>query len=293
MKAQIYYILFCLLFLVSACENSNNVTVPSIIEANYLFLGHIYETPSTIDNRLVHVDYSQYQQIWLGGDICSETTRKESTIDYLDDFFNLGSNTTHWTLGNHDIRNGNIDWITSCTGRKTFYSHHFDGITLLVLNTTFRKPADCEIMDEQMNLIRSITDTISHSSHLIVLTHHAMWGAIDSRVKLSEFSNSDASWVPFECDPVVRFQDVVYPKLIDVQKRGIDVLWISGDLGQKATDYEFTSDEGIVFLGSGISAEIRWNDRFPTCGQQDKVLTLTHDIVDRKITWDFVNIENL
>ena len=237
MKPQIYHLLFCLLFVVSACDQSDDDIIEEpVVEdqiRDYLFLGHIYETPNTIDSRIASADLSGYQQIWLGGDVCAETTEEESTLDYLDDLFDLGSNTTHWTLGNHDLRNGNLEWITLRTGRKTFYTHHFDGITLLILNTNFRGPEDCDMMDEQINLIRSVADTISNSSHLIVLTHHIVWGAVDSAIQPAEFSNIDGSWTPLQCDPVERFEDIVLPELIKVQEKNIEVFCIAGDMGQE------------------------------------------------------------
>ena len=56
---------------------------------------------------------------------------------------------------------------------------------------------------------------------------------------------------------------------------------------------EFTDDEGIVFLASGITSETAWNEQWPTHGQQDSVLVLTHDLINRQLDWSFINLEDI
>ncbi len=284
------------LVLQSACVNKESFEMenPSSVH-KYLFLGHIYERENTIDSRVESADRSGYQQIWLGGDICSETTQEEATLEYLDELFDLSSPNTHWSLGNHDIRNGNESWITNRTGRKTFYATHFNGITLLVLNTRLRSPDDCERMDEQYELIQSVCDTISYSSHLVVLSHDVVWGEIDEAMLQYDFANANAGWIPLTCitGSNQRFEGIVLPELIRVQERGTSVICIAGDLGQKVSAYEFINDNGILFFGSGITSETDWNQQFPTAGQRDKVLRCYHDLVNRELTWEFIYVEDI
>lgn len=89
---------------------------------------------------------SCFHQVWLGGDVCAETTADASTLNYLDGLFDLKSPQTHWTLGNHDVRNGSLDWITAATGRPTYYAAYINDITLLVLNSSLAHASvfDCQ-----------------------------------------------------------------------------------------------------------------------------------------------------
>ena len=133
------------------------------------------------------------------------------------------------------------------------------------------------------------------SSHLVVLTHHIVWGGVDENIQPEVFANADGSWISFSCDATSnqRFETIVLPELVKVQERGISVICIAGDLGQKASTYEYTNDDGLLFLGSGITSETDWNEQFPTAGQKDKVLRLLHDVEHRELTWEFINIEDI
>ncbi|HHM21713.1 MAG TPA: hypothetical protein ENJ20_06785 [Bacteroidetes bacterium] len=289
------FIFFIFLLLFFSCKKINTLPapVPCTTICHYLFLGHIYETPGTVDQRIENTPLSFYEQIWLGGDLCSETTREESTLNYLNDLFDLGSSRTHWAVGNHDIRNGKEYLITSRTKRPTFYTHHFDGITLVVLNTNYSGIKNCDRMEAQTQLIRSVCDTIDQSSHLVLLMHHVVWGYVNGVPDVLAFANSNGSWVPFTCYPLTRFQQAVYPHLVKVQQRGIPVICIAGDFGQVAATYEFTTAEGITFLGSGITSQIAWNEQWPTFGQRDSVLVFTHNISEKKLSWKFIDIDDI
>ena len=259
----------------------------------YLVIGHTYEDAGLVDRRIEDADLTQYDQIWLGGDICSETTRDTATLDYLDDLFDLSSNRTHWAVGNHDVRNGHTERITKHTHRPLFYTQSFDGLTIIVLNTNYYEPDDCTKMEEQANLIRSVCDTISQSSHLIVFMHHIVWGNVESGMNVSAYANVNSSWLAFSCPPVQRFETIVYPELLRVQQQGIPVICISGDFGQEAATYEWTTADGITFLGTGITSEIEWNEQWPTAGQRDSVLVIERDLVQKTLSWQFIDLEDI
>lgn len=290
---------FIILSVGSSCTSDQLVIEePMVVDDRFqkiLFLGHIYEKENTIDPRIEFVDRSAYQHIWLGGDICSETTKEESTLDYLDDLFDLDSPYTHWTLGNHDTRNGNLAWITNRTQRKTFYTAHFNGITMLVLNSILRSPDDCDLMEEQLELIKLVCDTMEASTHLVVMTHHVMWQGVDAAIMPESFANVNGSWIPVTCQsaPNPRFEGVIFPELVKVKERGISVICLAGDLGQEKSNYEFTNEDGILFLGSGITSEIPWNEQFSTFGQRDTVLRFLHDVEMGSLSWEFVDIEEI
>lgn len=279
-----------------ACENDDDQIAPEIpcsTNCKYLYLGHINEKHNAVDRRIEQVDLSKYDQIWLGGDICSETTKEESTVDYVDSLFHLSSKNTHWSVGNHDVRNGNTEWITARTGRDLYYSEHKDGLTFLVLNTVYYNSDDCPGLEVQTAFIQSVCDTISASSHLIVLMHNVVWGYLEGVGDAAEFANANASWIPFVCSPPTPFNLAVYPELVEVQQRGVQVICIAGDMGQVRTTYEFTSNEGVTFIGSGITSDRPYNEQWPTHGKRDSVLILNHDLVDRNLTWDFIDIDDI
>ena len=114
---KVYWIIFlALLSLIVSCSS------PLPEEKTYLFLGHPYDWKDgyRIDPRLEQLDLQTYDQIWLGGDVCSRTTEKESTLEYLDSLFDLGSDRLHWTLGNHDVMFEQEHFITNRTGKNDF-----------------------------------------------------------------------------------------------------------------------------------------------------------------------------
>jgi|GEM_PF-6127933 len=77
------------------------------------FAGHTYDhhgLGKRVDPRLEKLDYNRYDRIVLGGDVCSEALQDYSTLEYLDHLFDLSNENTFYVIGNHDARNGNLDW---------------------------------------------------------------------------------------------------------------------------------------------------------------------------------------
>ncbi|MBL4705614.1 MAG: hypothetical protein JKY54_13910, partial [Flavobacteriales bacterium] len=94
-------------------KNSDFADEPGADTLYYLFMGHTYNAKPTgprVDPRLVLLDKSGYSRLWLGGDICSEAFLEKSTVEHMDDVFDLGNPSTQYALGNHDVRNGNMQW---------------------------------------------------------------------------------------------------------------------------------------------------------------------------------------
>ncbi len=282
-------------------DSTNNNTTPSSHRIHkYLFMGHTYYGSETMDPRIIPmIDRNEYEQFWLGGDICAETTQKSSTVDYVDSLFDLGSPKTHWALGNHDTRNGNVQWITDKTGRPTYYTTTFNGICMLVLNTNFRYgPGNYDVANTnaQYDMIKQVCDTIQHSSHLIVMSHGALWSYI-SGVNVGPtlcnadrsrcLCNGDHSYYLLHINPDENYESAIYPMLTNVASRGINVMHLSGDFGQFSTGYQASTVDGVQFLGSGVTSEIPWSQQFPTNGMLDMVLVFEHDLDDQTITWKF------
>lgn len=75
----------------------------------------------------------------------------------------------------------------------------------------------------------------------------------------------------------------MYPKLVELEQRGVEVLCIGGDIGFQAKEFEHVTDEGIHFLASGIHAGESGN----------KALVFSHDLEGHNLYWDFVKLEEL
>jgi len=285
-------LLFIPLLLISACKKTEFIDTDVEVKFNksYVFLGHIYETNSTIDPRVAALDYSKYDGIWLGGDVCAETTLEEETLEMLDLQFDLSNPTTHWTLGNHDIRSGNINWITNKTLRPTYYTTSFDGITLMVLNSMFFYGGyDTLSVNKQFEMIQNVCDTIQNSSHLVLLTHHMVWNIVVPGSR--NLANLDRSDTYFNLNPAQHYEHSVYPLLEQVEARGVDVIHIAGDFGQKAAKLEALTASGVQYIGSGITSNTLYHSTNSTHGIPDSILVMHHDILQRELTWEFVQLD--
>ena len=269
---------------------------------SFIFLGHTYDWHSDgkkVDPRLEKIDYSQFDGVWLGGDICSETTRDRSTLDYLDALFDLDASSTLWSIGNHDARNGNIDWLEEVTARSLYYSQHQRGVTYLVLNTVAAgldvfEEDRCEILERQDELVRSVMDTIEESSHLVFITHYIHWNGIENDMPRVRFANAPKGYLSLLCDEKTNMRNIWYDQMKEVQARGVEVVMISGDGGQYNKGYEYTTDEGIRFLCSGINNSLDTLE-CPGCDigfnwNPDSILILDLDVKARSLNHRFENL---
>ena len=275
-------------------------------ERKILFLGHPYQygpPGNRVDTRIESLDLSLYDELWLGGDLCSETTAEEATLDYLDDLFDLSNPNTHWSLGNHDLRNGHRDWIEKRTHWPVYqgYTVTSQRLTRLVLNTNLSGPqvapvpGDTALAEAQWNLITSVTDTISQSSHLIVMMHHVVLGDVDWEMNTAGGANKDLKTYSFSADSGTTFADSLYPRLVEVQQRGVQVIVLAGDFGKRSKSFYWPTREGVVFLGSGINNSILNIDTPEQAGSvaPDRVIVFYHDPKERTLRWEFPTLDGL
>ena len=220
----------------------------------YFFEGHTYQWHTAgdkVDERLEKLDLSGYDGIWLGGDVCSEALLEYTTLEYIDGLFNLKHPNTHWALGNHDARNGNWNWLEELTDKKTYYTSFYKGISYMVLNTCLT-PYDCEQLDDQYRILVNLCDTIEQSSHLIILMHHGIWEGVPGLPSPYQYAQSNLKYFSFNCyNSDATFLNEIYPRLIEVKERGVEVILILGDMGSQTIDT--VSDDGIHFLGTGLN----------------------------------------
>jgi hypothetical protein len=272
-------------------------------QKKYLFLGHTYQwgvkDNNRIDYRLEKFDFAPFDQVWLGGDLCARTNESPATLAYLDSIFDLSSERTHWTWGNHDVQyGGSWEVITDVTQRKSYYSTDVNGICLVVLNTNeFHfpqyqpKPQECEVLDGQIQLLENIADTISEASHLVILHHLVLLSneRTGNQMKLNEIWNLYQPDLTVDCAGTTSFDERIYPLLERIQEKGIPVILVGGDLGQRSKAFEYQSEEGIWFLGSGInnSAVDHYIPDYVTNTNPDSILVFKHNLRTQKLEWTF------
>ena len=291
MKKKLFLrILFILLLFlnIAACKNKQEPFIPNSV----MFLGHTYTSDTTIDNRLEQLNLNQYEYIWLGGDICAKSDNKYATLEYINEVFKVDQPGNYWALGNHDVSSGNYDWIEEITGKKEFYTQNHNGMTVMVLNTSLKAP-ECDRLQSQYTMFENVCDTIQNSSHLIILSHHVIWNHVSGMPDLWHRANANYPYWESRCISKSRFQHVLYSRLVEVQNRGVQVVFISGDYGQKDKFFQFQSKEGIWFLASGIDHSNRhFSDSLKEISK-DRVLLLQHSPGNRTLNWKFLDLDSL
>lgn len=282
----------------SSCQESK--------KEQYIYIGHSYDWKAKngdrVDPRIEAMDLSQYEQIWLGGDICSRTSEKKKTLAYLDSLFQLKNNTTHWSIGNHDLKKGNPAFITQQTNRPLSYSHHDDGITYFIMNTNLGHPQVapmdssllCTALKEQINLLYNITDTIEKSAYLVVLHHHGFLTKklVEGRMDIIDKWHLIIPDLAFDCVPNSTFEELIYPMLTTIQRKGVQVVLVGGDIGQRAKKFEYRTKEGIWFLGSGINNSMDPNHvpKYVKNLNPDSILVFEYDLGKRQLDWEFFEL---
>ncbi|MBL0065138.1 MAG: hypothetical protein IPP38_08965 [Bacteroidetes bacterium] len=246
----------------------------------YLHLSHTRTDSSpSMDATAEKIHFKNYDMLWLGGDLESETARDSATISFADSIFDLSYPDVLWALGNHDY--SDLSMVQATTGRAPFYTYTKNKITFLVLDT---QDSMSNFVGAQLNLINAVTDTIQNSTHLILLHHQLIWMYNNPDLENSITSVTNGGFgTCFYCINPNNFYTDVYPKLLSVKQRGIEVICIGGDIGINAKTFEYTTSDGIHFLASGISAGDSGN----------KALLFQHNVRTHKLTWEYKDLENL
>lgn len=247
----------------------------------YIFFGHCYDGYS-FDYRLRQIHLKNYDGIFLGGDILSEGALDRYYLEGLDSLVDLSNPMTMWTLGNHDSRNGNWDWISDYTKRRTFFVHSQDQSVFIVLNTNL-VPYDCEDLERQFQIISNVCDSISVSKNLFVIMHHVIWDGVPGIAPGWTVGHENCKYYMANCDSTQsHFYNVIYPLLSDVQSKGINVFCLAGDMGVPGKKtYDETAPTGVHFLGCGLYFY----------DPNDQVLIFQNN--DGNIQYEFQNLDSL
>lgn len=271
-------LLFSVLFLFFGCKENLPTPLPEVKFKKYLHISHTRGSEAgEIDERLRNRDYSEYEMLWLGGDMDQNIVENESIIQSWDELFDFSNPNTLWTLGNHDYYYS-LPLVQSYTQRPTYYSYSKDDFTFLVLDT--QKNAS-HIIEEQLELVKNVTDTLSESKYLVVLTHKMAW--LYGNPEIEELINSIPNGGPGDClfctNPN-NFNEEVYPELLKVKERGIEVFCIAGDLGIRANEFEYITEEGIYLMASGLNFY----------QNQNKVLVFKVNQETQELSWGYENL---
>lgn len=277
MKQLLAYLFLILLF--GSCKNPIPKENPETIQ-RYLHIAHTRtNTNPTIDSTVEKVDFSKYNMLWLGGDLAKSSSIDDSSMAYLESIFNVKSETTLWSLGNHDY--SSLERVKRFTKRPAYYAYQKNGLSMVVLDT---QDSLSNLVGAQKELLFDILDTIKESSHLILLHHKLIWmsGNASLEPEANSISNGGLGDC-FHCINLNNFYTEIYPALVKVRERGVEVVCIGGDIGFKQNEFEHETAEGIYFLASGIDSE----------KESNKALLFEHDLTNRSLDWSFQAIENL
>lgn len=246
----------------------------------YLHIAHTRTSANpNMDRAVERLNYSIYDMLWLGGDMALSTSLDDLTMDHVDSILGLGSENTLWALGNHDY--ADLDRVQAYTGRPAYYAYHKNNITFLVLDS---QDSLSNITGPQKELFFNVTDTIAESSHLIVLHHKLIWMYGDAYLQPQiPYITNGGFGDCFYCVNPNNFTSELYPELLKVEARGVEVICIAGDIGFRASKFEYLTPEGIQYLASGIEEG----------NPANKALLFQHDLSAGALSWEFVLLSDL
>lgn len=296
MKFNVAY-LIGLLFLLAVLTSCRQERKPLQI----IFLGHPYDWQSEgkrMDPRLEKIPFDTFDQVWLGGDVCGRLTEEKSTLLYLDSLFNFKKGNIHWAWGNHDLVYGNQDYLETITGKPGFYFAEQNGLGIMVLNTNLFyfpggkiPPERCVAKNAQLEMIEAVADSIKDLSHLVVLHHHCLLSDTlsDFTIRPDSFFNLSHPEYWVSCKEKGTFTSVMYPHFKKIKEKGIEVVFIGGDVGMHSKRFEYQNPDGIWFLGSGInnSVDKRYLPDYVWTTAPDEILLLTYQPGDAALHWKF------
>lgn len=266
------FLIAIVLFLFS-CEEPL-VDAPS----SYIYLAHTrLNTNDSVYHKVYDIDFSKYDMTLLGGDLGLSSFSGKTITPHLDSIFDFKSPTTLWSVGNHD--NTSDKNFYAKTLKKKYHAYQKDDVTFITLNS---QDSLSSIVGEQKDFLFSVLDTIQTRS-VLLMSHKLIFmndhPTLDERIaKVCNANKGEC----YHCHNVNNFYQDVYPKLLEVKDRGVQVLWVGGDLGYKTSEFEYVDDQGIIFLGNGFWFPKDWN----------KVL-LFSKATEKELVYTFVHIDSL
>lgn len=277
-----YYFVISLPFFFNACQPDQDRDFP-VLTKNETFI-HISHTSITgvsnkLDSLVQRIPLSKYDLVLLGGDLCENSSLDISTMYYIDSIFDINNPKTLWSIGNHDY--DNLSNFSAVNNKPRYYARFHHGITFLVLDT---QDSLSNFIGNQLQLIENVTDTINESEHLIVMSHKMIWmldsGPLEPRINTtSNGPTGTCHW----CINDNNFYTDVYPRLLQVKSRGINIICVGGDIGKYVQQFSYTTPDDIEFLASGICSGCAVN----------YCLVFEYNIGRRELTWNYQLLTDL
>jgi len=243
----------------------------------YLFMGHTRDDDRVNEHLLYTIeklDYGKYELLLLGGDLMWSTSALTSTLDYCDSILKLGDPDTHLAAGNHDL--ADVAALLSYTKKERYHCFSKNNITFLILDTEISTP---DITGGQLDMIKTVADTIQQSEYLVLVHHRILWMA--GNPDLEQLRDSVAA--SSKNLSASNFFDEVYPELQKVKGKGIPVFCIAGD--RTDINIEYAKEDSIQFIASGMVGT------FPD--ENNYTVVLTHIPAEHLLTYQFVPLSEM
>ena len=221
-------------------------------------------------------NYQKYDALILGGDFLEETCLNDGSLTYLDSVWNISSDYTLVSIGNHEEKN--IEKLLDKTNKDAFYVQEIDDLPIVVLDT---QSDSCNIIEDQLKMIQNISDTISKAKNIIFVSHKLIW--------LPEHPELDSLWSTVsngqkghqKWDLMYNnFHSDVYPLLKEIQGKGCQVYFYSGDLGNRKRFFEYKTQEGIKFMASGLNYD----------DEEHYAWVLKYNKIEKSIIWQKIKL---
>lgn len=276
------YFILCMFLTVSACSPDQDKDVPVLSHnETFIHLSHTYVpgTSNQLDSLVQRIPLSKYDLVLLGGDLCKNSSLDIATMYYIDSIFDITGPKTLWSIGNHDY--DNLYNFAAVINKPRYYALYHNGITFLVLDT---QDSLSNFIGNQLQLIKNVTDTINESSHLIVMTHKMIWmmddGVLEPGIdSISNGPTGSCHW----CVNENNFYLDVYPRLLQVKNRGIDIICVGGDIGLYRQQFAYTTPEDIQFIASGMCSGCAIN----------YCLVFEYNVGNRELSWTYRLLSDL
>lgn len=269
--------LIAFIMILFSCGDSQIDAIPS----SYIYVSHTrVKTNDSVYKKIYDIDFSKYDMTLLGGDLSMNSFTPDKSkliLPHLDSIFDFKSPTTLWSVGNHDKTSDRKFYET--TLKNKYHAYQKDDVTFITLDS---QDSLSSIIGEQKDFLLSTLDTIQTRS-VLLMTHKLVFmndhPVLDGEIhKVCNANKGDC----YHCHNANNFYKDIYPKLLEVKARGVQIVWVGGDLGYKTSEFEYIDDMGITFLGNGFWYPKGWN----------KVL-LFSKAVNSELAYSFVHIDSL
>ncbi|MBP6334732.1 MAG: hypothetical protein KA444_04600 [Bacteroidia bacterium] len=279
-KLKFFLVVLPFVILSFSCKKETETITPDPTILEYLHISHTRKNINPfIDSTTEKILFQKYDMLWLGGDLAQATSIDNPTMSHIDAIFNIWDPNTLWAVGNHDY--SSLQRVEAYTNRKPYYAYYKNGITIIVLDT---QDSLSSIVGDQKLFFDNVVDTIQTSSHLVILLHKLIWmhGHPALEAQITAITNG-GSGPCFHCVNPNNFYTDIYPKLVLLKNKGINVICISGDIGFNVKEFTFVTDDHITFLASGINSEDSTN----------MGLIFYHNLYRNRLSWVFVPTSDL